>query len=86
MCVCVCVCVRDACAESRSLSVFCGSDSSSFAVSGEELIQEQLQGFVEAHDVVFAQIVTAGGTREDLGAERALQTRLDERRTHTHCY
>lgn len=78
---CVCVCVWDACAESRSLSVCTGSDSSSFAVTGEKLIQEQLEGFVEGHGVVFAQVVAAGGAGEDLCAKRPLQTRLENTNT-----
>lgn len=63
------------------MSVCAGSDSSSFAVTGEKLIQEQLEGFVEGHGVVFAQVVAAGGAGEDLGAKRPLQTRLENTNT-----
>lgn len=78
------------CAEQIHMSVSSGSrsNSSSFAVTGEKLIQEQLKGLVEGHAVIFAQVVTAGRAGEHLGSKRPLQTGLesDTRQQTDGCY
>lgn len=52
------------------------SSSSAFAVAGKELVEQQLERHVLDHDVVFAQVVTAGGAGVNLRSERPLETTL----------
>ena len=54
--------------------------SSSTAVSGEELIQNDLQWIVDGHGVVLSQVVSAGWAGVHVGPERPLQTFLEERK------
>lgn len=53
------------------------SASSALAVAGKELVEQQLQRRVLSHDVVFAQVVAAGGAGVDLRSEGPLETRLE---------
>ena len=57
--------------------------SSALAVSGEELVEQDLERLVGAHAVVLAQVVAARWTRVHLGAERPLETRLKRENSNT---
>ena len=46
--------------------------SSALAVAGVELVEEHLKRHVLGHDVVFAQVVAAGGAGVHLRSERPL--------------
>lgn len=50
--------------------------SSTFAVTGKELVEQLLERRVLGHDVVFAQVVAAGGAGVHLRSERPLETGL----------
>lgn len=50
--------------------------SSAFAVTGKELVEQLLKRRVLGHDVVFAQVVAAGGAGVHLRSERPLETGL----------
>lgn len=50
--------------------------SSALAVTGKELVEQLLKGRVLGHDVVFAQVVAAGGAGVDLCSERPLKASL----------
>lgn len=50
--------------------------SSAFAVTGKELVQQLLKCRVLGHDVVFAQVVAAGGAGVHLCPERPLKAGL----------
>lgn len=50
--------------------------SSALAVTGKELVEQLLKGGVLGHDVVFAQVVAAGGAGVDLCSEGALKASL----------
>lgn len=56
--------------------------SSTLAVTGEELVEQLLKRRVLGHDVVFAQVVAAGGAGVHLRSERPLEASLrrDRRR------
>lgn len=45
------------------------STSSALAVAGKELVEQHLKRLVLGHDVVFAQVVTAGGAGVHLRSE-----------------
>ena len=69
---------------SVGLRVSCGcyisplkTSSSALAVSGEELVEQDLECLVGAHAVVLAQVVAARRTCVHLGTERSLETRLE---------
>lgn len=50
--------------------------SSALAVAGKELVEQHLKRHVLGHDVIFPQVVTAGGAGVHLCPERPLQTSL----------
>lgn len=50
--------------------------SSALAVAGKELVKQHLERLVLGHDVVLAQVVTAGGAGVHLGSKRPLETSL----------
>lgn len=50
--------------------------SSALAVAGKELVEQNLKRLVLAHDIVLAQVVTAGGAGVHLCSERPLETSL----------
>lgn len=52
------------------------STSSALAIAGKELVEQHLERLVLGHDVVFAQVVTAGGAGVHLRSERPLKTSL----------
>lgn len=64
------------------------STSSALAVAGKELVEQHLERHVLGHDVVFAQVVAAGGTGVHLRSERPLETSLrrEDGRVHTHTH
>lgn len=61
------------------------STSSALAVAGKELVKQHLKRHVLGHDVVFAQVVTAGRAGVHLRSERPLETSLrrEDGRIHT---
>ena len=69
--VCVCVCVI--------YFIVSPTTSSALAVSGEELVEQDLECLVGAHAVVLAQVVAARRTSVHLRAERSLETRLERK-------
>lgn len=60
------------------------STSSALAVAGKELVEQHLEHLVLGHDVVLAQVVTAGGAGVHLCSERPLETSLREREREIH--
>lgn len=58
------------------LRVTSARTSSALAVTGKELVEQLLEGGVLGHDVVFAQVVAAGGAGVDLGSEGPLKASL----------
>lgn len=64
---CLCACI---------LSTRVNWISSALAVAGKELVEENLQLLVLVHDIVFAQVVAAGGAGVHCCPKRPLQTSL----------
>lgn len=56
------------------------STSSALAVARKELVEQHLERLVLGHNVVFAQVVTAGGAGIHLRSERPLETSLRRER------
>lgn len=52
------------------------STSSALAVAGKELVEQHLKRHVLDHDVVFAQVVAAGGAGVHFRSERPLEASL----------
>lgn len=52
------------------------STSSTLAVARKELVKQHLKRLVLGHDIVLAQVVTAGGAGVHLCSERPLETSL----------
>lgn len=67
---------RAGCRCARLLRVTAFRTSSALAVTGKELVEQLLKRCVLGHDVVFAQVVAAGGAGVHLGSERPLKASL----------